>query len=276
MMYINACLFILNFKYGANINYNESLYIDLVDQKTGLMKHYRVLINGDFSSFKANKEFKPLTPDEIQHLKDNFDNIDLWKEKIPPQSFEFEGFAIMHLVDVTKEEAVSALKYDLLKKDALHSPEIIDRIRLQLSSMLNKPDLKLGFTAFDKDRNKLKSLAFSSWNSIILSGRESCNANEAFCSYSYPHIFKEKHSLAASHYQLDEDMIGNPLVDKLLEAGIKSYIAIPLMIDDEIIGLLELGSEKSKDLDSVVAKKLEEIAPLFATALERSIEELIE
>ena len=116
MMYINACLFILNFKYGANINYNESLYMDIVDQKTGLMRHYRVLINADFSSFKASKNFKPLTEEEIQELKDNFDNIDLWRKKIPPQSFEYEGFALMSLVDVTKEEAISAMKYDLLKK----------------------------------------------------------------------------------------------------------------------------------------------------------------
>ncbi len=274
MMYINACVFILNFQYQANINYNESLYIDLKDRKNGLMKHYRVLINGDFSSFKVNKNFKPLSEKEIQQLKDNFDNIELWKEKIPPRSFEFEGFALMSLVDVTKEEAISALKYDLLKKDALHSPEIVERIRYQLSCILGNPNIKLGFTAFDKDKNRLKSLAYGFWNSIILAGQDSCNADKAFCRYSYPHIFKEKHTLAASHYQLSEEMIGNPLVEKLLKINLKSYIAIPLMIDDEIIGLLELGSENSKELDSVVAKRLEEIAPLFATSLERSIDEM--
>ena len=274
MMYINACVFILNFEYGANINFNESIYIDLKDQKTGLMKHYRVLINGDFSTFKANKNFKPLSEDDIQQLKDDFDNIALWKEKIPPKSFEFEGFALMSLVDVTKEEAISALKYDLLKKDALHSPEVVERIRYQLACILGNPKIKLGFTAFDKGRNQLKSLAYGFWNSLILAEQDSCRADDAFCKYSYPHIFKEKLSLAASHFQLSDDMIGNPLVEKLIKLNLKSYIAIPLMIDNEIIGLLELGSEHSKELDSVVAKRLEEISPLFATALERSIEEL--
>ncbi len=274
MMYINACVFILNFRYGAGINYNESLYIDLKDQKTGLMKHYRVLVNGDFSNFEPNKNFKPLSDEEIQQLKDNFDDIELWKEKIPPNSFEYDGFALMSLIDVTNEEAISALKYDLLKKDALHSPEILERIRFQLASMLGNPKIKLGFTAFDKDRNQLKSLAYGFWNSIILSDKDCSNADDAFCNYSYSHIFKDKESLAASHFQLDENMIGNPLVEKLVKMNLKSYIAIPLMIENEIIGHMELGSEDSKVLDSVVTKKLEQIAPLFATALERSIEEL--
>ncbi len=274
MMYINACVFILNFKYGANINYNESLYIDLKDRKTGLVKHYRALVNGDFSSFKDNKNFKPLSEKEIQQLKDNFDNIELWKEKIPPHSFEFEGFALMTLVDVTKEEAISALKYDLLKKDALHSPEIIERIRFQLSSMLGIPNIKVGFTAFDKDRNRLKSLAYGFWNSIILADQDSSVADETFCSYSYPHIFKNKNSLSASHFDIVKDYKNNPVIQKLQQLNLKSYIAIPLIIDNEVIGLLELGSEKTKELDSVVAKRLEEIAPLFATALERSIDEM--
>lgn len=272
MMYISSCVIMLNAKFGTNLNYNESLYIDFKDAKTGLRRHYRVLINADFSSFKVNPDFNPPTEEEIQHLKDNFDNIKLWKEKIPPRSFELEGFSLMTLVDATNEEAVSSLKFDLLKKDALHTPEIIEQIRCQLSSMLGISGFKLGFTAFDQDRNRLRSLAYGFWSSLILADKNFCQTKECFCNKSYPHIFKDKKALAVSHF--DKDKIGNPLISKLAQLNFKSYIAIPLMIDGDIIGLLELGSEKANELNSVVAKKLETITPLFATALKRSIDEL--
>ena len=45
--YINACLFVLNFKYGAGINYKRPFFLDIPDEN-GLMRHYRIIFNGDF------------------------------------------------------------------------------------------------------------------------------------------------------------------------------------------------------------------------------------
>lgn len=272
MMYISSCVIMLNVNYSAHLNFTESLFMDFKDQKTGLMRHYRVLINADFSSFKVSDGFKPPSEEDIQLLKDNFDNIELWKEKIPPNSFELEGFAIMTLVDTTNEEAVLSLKFNLLKKDALQSPEVLELIRFQLCSLLGIPNLKLGFTVFDKDRNRLRSLAYGFWNSLILDDKSVCPTKECFCDRSYPHIFKDKKALAVSHF--NDNTYSNPLVDKLRKLKLKSYIALPLLFDNEIIGLLELGSENVKELNAVAAKKLDLVAPLFATALKRSVDEL--
>ena len=272
-LYIAACVFIMNFKYGAGINHKNAMYFDIPDKDTGVIKHYRVFFNADFSSFTAKKGFKHLTDEEIRELTDNFDDIELWKKKIPPGSFTYEGFALMTLFDVTSEEAMSSLKNDLLKKDALQAPDIVERIRENLGAMLNVGDLKLGFAAYDEDRQSLKSLGYGLWNSVMLSDKSQKKASEAFCEYSYPHIFQKRKVLTVSKF--DEKLAEvNAVANKLVKHELKSYMAAPLVYNDEIIGMLEMGSQQENAINSVIGSKMEEVIPLFTTALKRSIDEL--
>ena len=271
--YIFACVFVLNYVYGAGINYREPTYFDIPDEKAGITRHYRAFFNADFSSFSVHDSFQPLTTEEIQELTDNFDNYELWKERIPPGSFDFEGFALVNLFDVTIEEAVSNLKVDLLKKDALYTPEIVERIRLNLCSMLNLNGLKLGFIAFDSERNMMKSLGYGFWNSILLSDKGLKKQEETFCDYSKAQIFLHHKTFALSDVK-EEYAAESPLIAKLVEHKLKSYLGVPLMYNNELIGVLELGSEKVNALNSVVASQLDKVVSLFTTALKRSMDEL--
>ena len=272
-LYVAACVFILNFKYGAGINHKGAMYFDIPDAESGVMKHYRVFFNGDFSSFTPKKSFKALSAEEIRELTDNFDNYELWKEKIPPGSFDYEGFALMTIFDVTSEEAMSSLKNDLLKKDALQAPDTVETIRENLGAMLNVSDLKLGFATFDEDRQSLKSLGYGLWNSVMLSDKSEKKATEAFCEYSYPLIFQQRKVLTISKY---DEKLGevNEVANKLIKHELRSYLAAPLVYNDQIIGIMEMGSQQENAINSVIAAKMEEVIPLFTTALKRSIEEL--
>ena len=158
LMYIYACIFILNFKYKAGIDYKRPYFLDIPDIKRGIVKHYRVFFNGDFSSFKIrNPKFK-LTEKDIALLKDNFNNIDLWKEKIPPNTFDFEGVGILTIFDVSSDEVLSALKDDLLRPDALHSKAMHKTIQDKIRTIFNIPNLKFGFTFLDEDDGVMNSL----------------------------------------------------------------------------------------------------------------------
>lgn len=271
--YIFACVFVLNYLYGAQINYKEPTYFDIPDEKTGITRHYRAFFNADFSSFTVKDTFQPLTAEEIQELTDNFDNYQLWKEKIPPGSFDFEGFALVNLFDVTIEEAVSKLKEDLLKKDALYTPDIVERIRLNLCSMLNIDGLKLGFVAFDQERDMVKSLGYGFWNSILLSDKNLKKRENTFCDYSTAQIFHRRKTFAVSDVK-EEYAEESPLIAKLVEHKLKSYLGVPLIYNNQLIGVLELGSASPHTLNSMVASQLDKVISLFTTALKRSMDEL--
>lgn len=271
--YIDACIFILKFKYGANINNKRAFYFDIANKQSGIINHYRAFMNVDFSSFIPTKEFKPLSKAEIKELIDNFDNIAIWKEKIPPCSFTYEGFALVKLFDVTEEESISALKVDLLKKDALQTPNTVEKIRTRLSSLLAIDNLKLGFAAYDKEKDTLKSLGYGFWNSLTLPSALEIASESNFCHSSHACLFKDKKMLIYSDC-MEKGVMANPLFDKLKTNNIKSYIAIPLLYNEEIVGIFELGSEKVNELNAITASQLNQITPLFTTALMRSIDEL--
>lgn len=273
LIYIMACVFILNFKFQVGFDYSRKLYFDIPDQRTGLMRHYIIFFNADFSDFKINEGFVPPTPEDIGKLKENFEDITLWKKIIPPDSLDYEGFSLATLFDVTKEEAISRLKDDLLKKDALNSPEILERIRQNLCSFLNIPGLKLGFTTYDEDRGLLKSIDDDYGKSISIDNCYKKPALEAFCNYSHPHIFKQKKTLVISTIN-KEQVASSPFIGKLNALNMESYIAAPLIYDGELIGVLELGSENTCELNSVVASQLKDVVPLFTTAMKRSQDEL--
>ncbi|MFK7806566.1 MAG: GAF domain-containing protein [Saprospiraceae bacterium] len=272
MTYIYGCVFILNFKYNAKINYTQTFFFDIPNEKTGVLRHYRAHYNADFSNFIANENFIPLTKKEIQELVDNFDNVDLWKEKMPPNSHRFEGFAILKLFDVTMEEAVSSMKYNLLSRDALLSEDIIEKIRINISSLLNIPNVKIGVASYDENQKILKPMGKGYWNSISLTGYKMKSAEKAFCDVSGHQVLEDKKPFALSVIN-EMWREHSRLAKKVVKQGLHSYAAIPLLEEGSIIGVLEIGSETAGAITSATAKMLESITPLFATALKRSQDE---
>ncbi len=270
-MYVFGSIPMLNTLYGAGINFNRNFYFDIPDKNTGITKRYRAFFNGDFAEIKPLKEIN-LTQKDIRELINNFDNVALWKKKIPPNSFVYEGITIVTLFDVTKEESVSALKYDLLKKDALVMPDIVERIRTNLSALLNTPNLKTGFISWNKERELLQAIGYGIWNSIMLRDKKTKTIKETFCHDSEECVFNKRNAYILPEI-IDKGDGNSVLTRQLTKQKLKSYIAIPLLYNNELVGILELGSENNDEINAITPHKLEEVIPLFTSALQRSQEE---
>jgi hypothetical protein len=273
LIYMFGCIIILNFYYKANVTLSPNLFFNIRDKQTAILRRYRAFINADFNEILPGKEVRPLTEKEIYELSNNFGDIELWKKKIPPNSFRIEGFTILTLFDVTRDESMSALKFDLIKKDALTTPAIVEQIQQNLGAMLNIPGLRAGFISYDKERQLLQSVGYGSWNSIVLSSKKNIKIDEAFHKQSDKFSFEKNQPLVLQH--IDEKEPGdNILIKKLARQGFKSYLAIPLFYNDELIGILEAGSEQSNALNSITVHKLQEVISLFTIAMKRSQDEM--
>jgi hypothetical protein len=270
-VYMYGCIAILNLFYGANINYNPLQYFNIPNKKTGILRRYKALYNADFAEIVPIKNVKPLTQSDIKELTDNFANIELWKQKIPPDSYRFEGFNIITLFEVTREESVSALKFDLLKKDALLMPDVVERIRINLSALLNISNIRTGFIFYEQEGNSLECTGYGFCNSILLEENQEL-IEDAFCHEWRQGVYMSRQPLIIS--EVDENIAKQKvLTQQLIKLGIKSYLALPLLYNEELIGFLELASDQPNVLNSITIHKLEDVIPLFTTALQRSLEE---
>jgi len=268
MMYIFACLTILNAHYRAGVNFFHDLHFDFHDKKTGVPHRFLTKINTEFVEIFPNEGVKHLTKEDIHDLLDNFSNVDYWREKIPPGSFRFEGFTIVTLFDVTRAESISALKYDLLNKDAFFDASIFGRIEKNLCALLNIPNLKAGFILYDKSRDLLKPIGSKSAGNIALTVNEKRKPGTVFNKAALQSIFEKR--LPYIKPDSETETKGTDLLtDNLLEKGVRCYLAMPLLYNEDLIGILELGADQPDVLNGMSAFTLREIIPLLTNAIRR-------
>ena len=115
-LYIMGCSIILNAYYGYRVDFRRPFYYDIPDVN-GIMRHYRVLYNGDFISVEKTENSREITREDVAELIENFDNVDVWREKFPPNSWKSKGFVIANMYDATTDVALSDFKANLLQMD---------------------------------------------------------------------------------------------------------------------------------------------------------------
>ncbi|MBT8312741.1 MAG: GAF domain-containing protein, partial [Flavobacteriaceae bacterium] len=114
--YIMASTVILTFYYGFKLDYNRPYFYDIPDAN-GVIRHYRILYNADFIELFPTDLAKELTQDDVDELLANPHDLELWKEKIPPNSFISKGFVISNMFDVTSDQTISEIKSALISSD---------------------------------------------------------------------------------------------------------------------------------------------------------------
>lgn len=271
-IYMLGCSFLLMVLYKANINFKRPLYFDIPDQATGVMRHYRAFINGDFGNIIPKENFKPLTPEDIQHLIDNSRDLELWKKMIPPGTFVYEGISLITLFDQTEDEALSELKQCLLENNALQNEGMLDKLQMQIAQFLSVDKVELGFEAFDEEAGTIKALHGAIRPSKLLGDAEESCLEECFCDYSFEALVEKKDFFAISNVKELKDMPSR-FIKRMYDKGVGSFIVAPLKYNNKIIAFLELTSPTQGVLNSMVATKLRNVLPMFTVAVSRSIDQ---
>ncbi|HJR99932.1 MAG TPA: hypothetical protein VJ780_03255, partial [Flavobacterium sp.] len=267
--YVLSCILILNEYYHQKFDYNKPLFYDIPDAN-GIINHYRILYNADFIEIYPTEEALPLTPEEIDELMDNFDNVALWKEKFPVESWILKGFGIISLFDATKESAISNLKTNLLKRDKEPEDDITSENIFK--SFFKIPDLRIGISIYNEEENKFTKLPFEKANigSFILQNKDEMECCSSFLGCSLNKLLDEKETIAISNVAAFGTIPGNEGFAKLLlEQNIHSCIFTPVVKDNKLLGIIELVSATPRQLNSINANNLNLVLPSIVNTLER-------
>jgi len=269
---IKACLVILNKFYNKNIQINPPYIFSVSNPANQLLGHYQAEIETRFTDVKALKPVKQLSEEQIRDLLKNLDNEQKWLEYFPPENFEFHGVISTKLIDVTENESLSQLKFSLLDPNALMSNENIHLLEHKLRSFFCNPNLKLGITAFDYPMG-LKIAHKYRLNHGFISCETQDFIEKLFRGSLYEKTCQQDSPLVIE--DLDQYAENGPVKQLLLNQGIRSMILAPLHDKNgRIIGIFEMGSPVTMELNSFTTLKLKEILPLFSMAVERSREEI--
>lgn len=268
--YVLNCILILNTFYGQNFDFNTPLFYD-IPNANGIMFHYRIMFNAAFIEIIPTHNAPKITPEDITLLMNNFENIDLWKEKFPEESWILKGFGIVSLFDVTRESAVSDLKSNLLRK---HSSEAKVTISFEsiFKSIFRIADLRIGFVLYDDEEEKLSIPPYNDTftKSFILKGIEEMDCKSTVYGSCFKTILEQKKNIIISDVEEFLKIQGNErLGNHLLQQNVQSCIFAPVIKDDALLGIIELVSSKPRDLNSINAINLDLFLPYLVDTLER-------
>ena len=270
-IYILTCTFILAYCHNTNIDFRRPFFFDIPNNKTGIVKNYKTLLNGDFFKVKPLENAPKISSEDVQLLLDNFNNIDLWREKFPPNSYEFRGFGIMNLFDVTPDESLSNLKENLIRNDQGG----FDEIEKSISNLYGSTTIKMGISSYNSNIDDIQFKKNKEENSYLKLNESSLkNFKDFFCDGIIERVFKNKELVAISDiekYGVNTNY--NGFYKVLHKQNIQSLILVPLELKDGVLGILELVSTKKNELNSINAHKLMDVIPVFKIAMKRYMQE---
>lgn len=268
--YIMSCTLILNAIYGQKIDFNKPLFYDIPNKK-GIMNQYRILYNADFLEIIATEKAPKLSQDDIDLLMDNYDNLALWKEKFPIESWILKGFGIAILFDATTESSISKLKSNLLKPEK-EQIELQENFQSIFRSIFKITDLRVGVIVYNEEEDKFvkPTLNDKSLTSFILADSEEVACKNALFSCSFENLLENKKIISISNVekfaqQPENEVLGN----HLLKQNIQSCIFAPILKNGLLLGVVELVSGYPRELNSINACKLDLILPYLIDTVER-------
>ncbi|NNG27830.1 MAG: GAF domain-containing protein, partial [Ignavibacteriaceae bacterium] len=270
IFYIAACTWILAVVHNYYIDLKRPFIFDIPD-KNGEMRSFRAAYNGDMGEVIATENAPHITEEDIKLLLDSFDNIDIWKEKFPPNSYIFKGFGIMNLFDVTADETISAINSNLLRSDE----NLLQDLRINLAKFYNIKDLMLGFSTFEISSENLELAKIKKSKSLILDGESEIRCDNFFCGYIFDKVFRKQESIAISDVEKYGKLTNqNPFYKKLKSKGIGSILIIPIkQTNNRDLAIIEIASPRPFELNSINQHKFKDIIPVFESAVERAMKE---
>ncbi|WP_313806435.1 GAF domain-containing protein [Flavobacterium sp.] len=264
--YVMNCCLILNAHYNQKFDFSKPLYYDIPDSE-GITRHYRILYNADFLEIIPTEKSVTITQKDIEILIDNFENVELWKEKFPPQSWLLKGFGIVVLYDATTENAISNLKTGLNKLNDEETKPNIDNFSKIFQSIFRISNIKIGFTSLlgkEIIPNERRI------NSFILGNRSEIMCKTILPVSIYDTLINQQKKVEISNVErLKQNIEYQSFANHLLEQNIHSCILAPVVKENKLFGILEIVTSKKNELNSLNSNRLDIIMPFIADTIDR-------
>ena len=262
---------VLHRLYGVALPAAGAIIFTVPDYDIGLYRHYGVEIDSSFVQVRVVSTLPELTPEQLEQLGHRRHNLTLWHELLPPELFVLEGFNVLQLVDVTDQEILSELKYDLLERDVLQASDRLEQIQEKLRVLFGRPALQLGIAAYDEKKERFVDFG-RKINHSFLTKQVQHNRPDSGFRQIYNRLLRERRPLVLADVARAD--IPADLRAQVLELGIHSAILALLPYGGDTVGLLEIGSPNAGDLDEFDLEKVAQFVPLFAVAVKRNAEDL--
>jgi hypothetical protein len=268
---LHAYSLILHRVYGIDVGVEYPWVSSVTDPDTGLERYFKFLVNRRFLDVDVVGEPPVLSETLRQRLGAGILDPAALREVLPSDRFVIRGFSIIKAVEVTEQEVLSAIERELIDKESIVSTERFRGLQDKVRALLRRPEIDLGLAALEGDRILILNFGSQDAHGCIFAGSTHHRVSD-FAGSIYEQAALERRPLFV------EDLEAYPKRSRteegLLALGYRSLVVAPLIYQDALIGSLKLVSPKPGSLNVTLMPHLQQILPLFAMAVKRSMDEL--
>lgn len=238
------------------------------DKLSGLVKYYKLEFDQSCIDITHRGKLPEVSLDVFYQMINDPLNMDFWLKTLPLEGFTFCGFLTFRYVDVTQIEVISSLKSQLLEKASIINPANFSVLEQNVRSLLGLPNLNLGIIALSVNRDKVENRA-GFWHGFLDSEKYKC---DDYAGTIYEEAGRSGTPVLVNDLLKEKNL--QPLEKGLLDLGIRNICVIPLHYNNELVGIMELGSTKAFDINFTKLRIIKDIIPVFSIAIHRTSEEL--
>lgn len=243
------------------------------DPHSGLNKYMELQLDTRYVDVKYTGNHNPIPEDFIASKSIGLLSLEELQRNIPIEKFVFEGIVIGRVIDVTEREVISQMKTELLNLNAFSENQVYHKLESLVQSLIGITGVKIGITPFFKvnghyvfsEIHNSNSLLFKHYKAVIDREELSECCHELFVETELPLVFET----------IDDETVKQAeYLEFYFDQGYRSLILAPLKHNNELWGVLEIGSEQEGKLKYHHVERLEIAIPLFTRAIEKSAEAL--
>jgi hypothetical protein len=258
---------------GYNSPDNTRSVHPFTDPVTGVTKYMELRIDARFIDVRPAAEM-PKMPDSIMCKRTNrLKTITDLMEEIPLDQFVFEGISVMRVNDVTEQEVISLMKNRLLDLNMNPDSSSYQQLEEYIQSLIGIKDVKIGITPFFKVNGHYIYSEIHNSNSLLFKHFYT-NSDKDEVSDCCKMLFRDNDQPVLFEELNDAVMSEVDYLEYYYAQGGRSIIVCPIKQRNELLGILEIVSEKPGTLKPAHITKLEPVIPLFVLALEKGAENL--
>lgn len=258
---------------GYNSPDNTRSVHSFTDPVTGVTKYMELRIDTRFIDVRPLGEM-PKMPDSIMCPRTNrMKTITELMEEIPLDQFIFEGISVMRVNDVTEQEVISLIKNRLLELNMNPGSSSYQQLEEYIQSLIGIKDVKVGITPFFKVNGHYIYSEIHNSNSLLFKHFYT-NSDKDEVSDCCKMLFRDNDQPVLFEELNDTVMAEVDYLEYYYAQGGRSIIVCPIKQDNELLGILEIVSEKPGTLKPAHITRLEPAIPLFVLALEKGAENL--
>jgi hypothetical protein len=273
-LYRLKCLLILNYNLDQPIKIDKKLSIKITDSNE-IIRNFSLINTSEFITAKPKKGFIFPTSDQINSILDNFDDLDLWMELFPPNSWTVWGFSILSFADNTLENAITELKTNLLNSTSLDT--FLDvSFKNIFRSIFNVNDLKVGITLFNPDEEQLYKSKYNNLNidSFLLFHRDNMGIDWILNDSVFQKSFTENQVVIVQDVEIygfgNQDSV---ILKSFIEQEIDSFLIAPIVSGKRFLGYIEFVSSQKYALKKRVLSRLNLILPIVVNTIKRFVDD---